>query len=56
MNIASVNVVAVSYGGLTGLHFESSHPAKTKSLILESDVTKPIDDVKRGLGARCKSY
>ncbi|HEX2926418.1 MAG TPA: alpha/beta hydrolase, partial [Ruminiclostridium sp.] len=47
MNIASVNVVAVSYGGLTGLHFASRHPDKTKSLILASAVTKSIDDVKR---------
>lgn len=52
MNIASVNVVAVSYGGLTGLHFASRHPDKTKSLILASAVTKPIDDVKRLAQAR----
>jgi pimeloyl-ACP methyl ester carboxylesterase len=47
MHIVSANVVAVSYGGLTGLHFASRHPDKTKCLILASAVTKPIDDAKR---------
>lgn len=47
MNVASVNVVAISYGGITGLHFAARHPEKAKSLILASAVTQPITDLKR---------
>lgn len=46
LNISILDVIAVSGGGLTGLYFASKYPEKVRHLLLESAVSKPLNEEK----------